>query len=156
MDFGEEDGEVKGFGDEIVCPHVDGHDDIDVVGSRGQKQDGHLGDPANFLAPMVPVIEGQGNVHQHQMGLKGSKLPQNVRKVLCAPDGKSPGGQFFPDGGGNDLVVLHQVDTIHRLFSPFCVSLIIPHSRENRNGFPRLWGHLGKEENNRCVQRTIL
>ena len=64
---------------------------------------------------MVAVKEGQGDIHENQVGLKGGKLPQNVGEILRLLNLKAPGFQPGGNGSGDHLVVLHKIDAIHIL-----------------------------------------
>ena len=58
LDFGHQDHAVKGLGNIIVCPHIDGHNDFGSLVMRGQEENRDIGDFADFLAPVVAVKEG--------------------------------------------------------------------------------------------------
>ena len=58
LDFGHQDHAVKGLGNVIVSPHIDGHDDFCGLVMRGQEENRDIGDFADFLAPVVAVKEG--------------------------------------------------------------------------------------------------
>ena len=62
---------------------------------------------------MVAVEKGQGDVQDHQLGVKGGELLQHVLKVLALPDLIAPAAQVALHHVGDDGVVLHNKNTVH-------------------------------------------
>ena len=58
LDLGCQHMQVEGFGHKIVAAHLHGHDGIHMVGSGGEKNNGHAGAFAQFSAPMEAVEKG--------------------------------------------------------------------------------------------------
>ena len=68
---------------------------------------------------MVAVEEGEGDVQQHQMGVEGGELRQDVVEPLRAADGVAPALQMAADDPGDGRVVLHDENAVHEpLLSP--------------------------------------
>ena len=99
--------------DEIVAAHVHCHDDVHVVRSRGNEDDGNVGDGTDGTAPVVSVEKGEHDVHEHHVRRTGGKLPQNVLKLFRHVHLMSPRLKLalhhFRHGG----VVLYDHDLIH-------------------------------------------
>lgn len=118
LDLGGEDLEIKGLGQQVVAPHLHGGDHAHVVRGGGDEDDGHLGDFADLRAPVVAVEKGQGDVQQHQLGVKGGKLREHAVKPLRPGHLIAPALQMPLHGPGNDGVVLHDENAIHGASPP--------------------------------------
>ena len=92
LDFCQQHREVKRLCNKVVCPHVDGHNDVNVFRRRGQEKHRNLGNPANFLTPVVPIEKRQRDIHEDKVGLEFHKFSQNGGEVLGAFYGEVPGG----------------------------------------------------------------
>lgn len=90
--------QIKGLGHKIVPAHVDRHDDIHVVRSGGEKENGHLGDPADFGAPVVAVVKGQDDVQNDQLRVKSHEFGHHVLKIGRAAGFPAPRADVALDG----------------------------------------------------------
>ena len=85
---------------------------------------------------MVAVIEGQADIQQHQLGVKGREFPQHIAEIPGAAGLIAPGPQLPGHGGGDHPIVLYDKD-LHFL-TPFGFShgsyYIIRLSEFNRCG----------------------
>ena len=117
LDFGGENLQVEGLGQQVVAAQLHSHDGIDAVPGGSQKQNGHLGDLADFLAPVIAVEKGQGDVQQHQLGVEGGKLLKHPVEFLGAADRVAPALQMTGYGTGNDLIILYQKNAISQLYA---------------------------------------
>ncbi len=111
--FGNEHAEIKGLCNKIVAPHIHGHDNIHIVGHGREKHHRHLTFLPDELAPVVAVIEGEGNVHQHQLGIVLMKFLQHIMEILCAGGLQSPGANVAANLLSDGVVIFHDKDTIH-------------------------------------------
>ena len=76
--------QIERLGNEIIAAHIDRHDDIHIIRRRRHEDYRnlrHLPDPA---APVVPVVKGKLDVHQHQLGRRPRELLHNIGKILHA------------------------------------------------------------------------
>ena len=75
---------MKGFGQQVIPAHLHGHHQIHVVGGGSEEQNGNLGHLSDLPAPVVAVEKGQGNIQQHQLGIKDGEFRQHIVKPLRA------------------------------------------------------------------------
>lgn len=112
LELGRQDALVEGLGQEIVGSQIHCHDHVHPIGSRRQEQDGHLGNLANFPAPVVAVEEGQPDVQQDDVGLEGQKVIQHPPEVLRAARLQLPQLRLRPHRLRDAGVVLHNQEPV--------------------------------------------
>ncbi len=114
LDFGYGYVQLEGLGDKVVAAHVDSHDKVHVVAGGGNENDGHFGEPADFLTPVVAVVVGEGDVQQDKLGVEGEKFLQNPAEIGHGTDAVAPAFEAFVQHPGNGQIVFDDENFVHK------------------------------------------
>ena len=112
LDLGDEDVRVEGLGDEVVCAHVDGHDDVHVVRGGGDEDDRDGGGFADLRAPVVAVHERQGDIHEDQVRAHPFKVRHDVAEIRYGFRRQAPHDKAGLHGFRDGFFVLDDQDTV--------------------------------------------
>ena len=113
LDLGGEDLQIEGLCQQVVPAQLHGHHHVHVVRGGGEEQDGHLGDPADLLTPVIAVKKRQHYVYENDVGIAGGKLAYDVLEILRQKHLVSPGFYLFFHGLRKRPVVFNYEYPVH-------------------------------------------
>ena len=97
----------KRLRNKIIAAHGNRHNDIHVVGRRGQEYYRHIGKLPDLPAPVTAVIVRQQDIHQNQVRLKGCKFFQHMFQIVYTDRLISPFLQMPLYGSADHLIILY-------------------------------------------------